>query len=329
MRKIYPVLLSCLIAISAMAQEPEIIIKKCDAGNTPAIDGVVDDVWEYVEGFEMTEYSDPEPTIYEAVWKMVWSDDYLIILVSVDEDNHCDQWCTGKTDWESDRVEFFVDVNEVLWDTLGANPNETPGGPTAGHYQFTGPWQQDITEYSGEALQWPSNNPYNVGYYLEDNYFDYEFGIPWSSLTDITDAVFAPADGKLIGVQVVIVDVDDDDVSTRKFLNWKDIDAWDNMDSAGVIQLSEASVMGIYDHKAIKTINVYPNPAKDYITIDTEPGKAMEIRIFNAIGQEVLWIDKYNGARIHLAGLKTGLYYAAVYDKKHKLLGKNKFTIIK
>jgi hypothetical protein len=331
MGKIYPILLLCLFAISVIAQDPEITIRKCiDAETTPVVDGTVDDVWDYVDGYQMEETQDPPASIYEGVWKMMWSDESLFVLVSVDDDNHCDQWCTGLNDWESDRVEFFIDVNEVLWDTLGANPNEVPGGPTAGHYQFTGPWTQDITEYSGEASQWPSNNPYNIGYYIEGDYFDYEFGIPWSSLVDCTSVVFAPADGKMIGIQVVMVDVDGDDVSTRKFLNWKDIDAWDNMDSAGVIILSDAPVnTGIFDKEALMTIEVYPNPAKDYITINTEPGKATEVRIYNTIGQEVLWIEKYNGARIYLASLKTGVYYAVVYDNKRKLLGKNRFTIIK
>ena len=127
-----------------------------------------------------------------------------------------------------------------------------------------------------------------------------------------------------------MTDVDESDVSTRKFLEWWDVSAWDNMDSAGVIELSDAPInTGIFDYEAITTISVYPNPAKDYITIDTETGKALEVIILNSIGQEVLRIEKYYGTRINLAGIKTGLYYVTVYNNKHKLLGKNKFTIIK
>ena len=329
MKKIYPLLLSCLIAISAMAQETDVVIRKCvDEGSTPVIDGTIDDVWDYAEAYEMLEWSDNEPTIYEASWKMMWSDETLFLLVSVDDDNHCDQWCTGLTDWESDRLEVYFDVNEVLWDGYGANPDA--GGPTTGHYQFTGPWQQDVEQYSGEAQQWPSNNPFNYGYFLAGDYFDYEFGIPWTSLVDSNGVAFAPADGKLFGFQILMTDVDESDVSTRKFLEWWDVSAWDNMDSAGVIELSDAPInTGIFDYEAITTISVYPNPAKDYITIDTETGKALEVIILNSIGQEVLRIEKYYGTRINLAGIKTGLYYVTVYDNKQKLLGKNKFTIIK
>jgi len=331
MRKIYTLLLPCLIAMSVIAQEPNVTIRKCvDEETTPVIDGTVDDVWDYVEGNVMEEYGEPEPSIIEAIWKMMWSDESLIIYVSVDDDNHCDRWCTNLEDWQSDRVEIYLDVNEVLWDGLGANPDVTPGGPSSGHYQFTTPWEQDAEEATGTSNQWPSDNPYDWGYYLDGDYFDYEVSIPWTSLVDSTGVAFTPADAKIFGFQILMTDVDASDVNTPKYLHWcENVSPWDNMDSAGVIQLSEASVTGIYNHEAIKTINVYPNPARNYITISAEMGTATEVRIYNTVGQEVLWIEKYNGERIYLAGLKTGLYYAVVYDNKRRLLGKNKFTIIK
>jgi hypothetical protein len=329
MRQIFTLLLLCLISISAMAQEPELTIRKCiDEATTPLIDGTVDEVWNYVDGTEIAQYSSPAPTINEASFKMMWSDTSLMILISIDDDSHCDQWCTNLQDYESDRVEILIDVNEVLWDGLGASPEQ--GGPTSGHYQYYSQWQQGEDQYNGIVTQWPSNNPYSIGYLIDENYFDHEFSIPWTSLADCTGVAFAPADGKLIGIQIVMVDVDDDDVNTRKYLNWKAINAWVNMDNAGVIQLSDAPVnTGIFNHEAKSTIRVYPNPAKNYITIDTEPGNAMEVKIYNSIGQEVLCIEKYNGERIYLAGLETGLYYITVYNNKRKLSGKNKFTIIK
>jgi hypothetical protein len=261
---------------------------------------------------------------------MMWSDTSLIILISIDDDSHCDQWCTNLQDYESDRVEILLDVNEVLWDGLGANPEQSPGGPSSGHYQYYSQWKQGEEQYSGTVTQWPTNNPYSIGYLIDENYFDHEFSIPWTSLTDCTGVAYTPANGKLIGVQIVMVDVDNDDVNTIKYLNWKAINAWVNMDNAGVIELSDAPVnTGIFNHVAINTIKVYPNPAKNYITIDAEPGKATEVRIYNTIGQEVLCVEKYNGNRIYLTGFKTGLYYAVIYDNKRKVLGKNKFTIIK
>jgi hypothetical protein len=331
MRQIYTLLLLYLISISAITQEPDLTIRKCiDESTTPLIEGTIDEVWNYVDETELSDYSSPAPTILEAAWKMMWSDTSLIILISIDDDSHCDQWCTNLNDYESDRVEVLIDVNEELWDGLGANPEQSPGGPSSGHYQYYSQWQQGEDQYSGVVTQWPSNNPYSIGYLITDNYFDHEFSIPWTSLADCTGVAFTPADGKLIGIQIVMVDVDNDDVNTIKYLNWKAINAWVNMDNAGVIKLSDAPVnTGIHNLAAINTIKVYPNPAKNYITIDTEPGNTMEVIIYNSIAQEVLCIEKYNGERIYLAGLKTGLYYVTVYDNRRKLFGKNKFTIIK
>lgn len=65
------------------------------------------------------------------------------------------------------------------------------------------------------------------------------------------------------------------------------------------------------------SVFVYPNPAKEKITIQTNE----DIFIFNSLGQIVKQVNKAKGERnISISDLPKGVYYIKVREKKQKLI---------
>ena len=62
-------------------------------------------------------------------------------------------------------------------------------------------------------------------------------------------------------------------------------------------------------------LSIYPNPAKDYLFVETSSLQNAQIEIFDAIGkriskQQFLQSNKY---RVNLQGLKKGIYYIRIF----------------
>ncbi len=59
------------------------------------------------------------------------------------------------------------------------------------------------------------------------------------------------------------------------------------------------------------SINIYPNPASDYITIDTEI--KVEVSIFSMTGQAIIPPSNYfPGQEISLSGIPNGTYVLTI-----------------
>ena len=62
---------------------------------------------------------------------------------------------------------------------------------------------------------------------------------------------------------------------------------------------------------------VYPNPAKDLITIDIPSKGNATIEVYNVLGSKVKTYNHENGAvaKIDIADLQKGVYFIRVNDK--------------
>lgn len=327
MKKLSAFLVLCLFVLSAMAQDAT--IKKFPGSNVPVIDGTIDASWDGVDENEITvnvgndantdNDGDPLPTLDYASWKMAWNDTAVFILISAEDDNFCNEWCTSKTDWESDRIELFFNVNsaDMLDDSLGAI-----NGPGNGTMQITSPWVQDADQAAAHFTNWQSL-VFNYGYVIDGDAYDYEFAIPFTTLTNADGNAYVPSDGSQFGFQVAICDVDLADVANRKFLNWIDCDAWTSMHNAGIIEISDEEIsVGIYNYE-ITSINMYPNPASTSVTIDAVFD---EIEINNIIGQKVLSIQNIQSEIVDISNLETGIYFISIYNN-NELIGSNRLVI--
>jgi hypothetical protein len=74
----------------------------------------------------------------------------------------------------------------------------------------------------------------------------------------------------------------------------------------------------------VKEFTLYPNPAKDMITIFTNDSERYSFKIYSAAGQFVLNTTEKT---INLSGWSSGEYFLSIYDDNHSLIGTKKFII--
>ena len=88
--------------------------------------------------------------------------------------------------------------------------------------------------------------------------------------------------------------------------------------------------VGIDEHSLADKVKVYPNPAKDNITIHTQIVEADNVQLIDALGRlaGVYKIQNYD-ANINTAAFAEGIYFYELRDKKNKILTKGKFNVIK
>ena len=65
-----------------------------------------------------------------------------------------------------------------------------------------------------------------------------------------------------------------------------------------------------------ETITIYPNPAKEHITISGEPGNELEVHMYDMQGRLILKKQIGNHETINVSHLDPGLIFLRVIDKK-------------
>ena len=96
-------------------------------------------------------------------------------------------------------------------------------------------------------------------------------------------------------------------------------------DSGYVIVNQPLGSLGTNDNDDLFSINIFPNPTADFITIDNSSVKEIMFKIVNVNGQTVIDnIDSKNGTTVDLTNLKSGIYYLKPKNKDlqkvHKLI---------
>ncbi len=318
MRKIYTVFLACIFTVAAFSQDATFY--KLPAGCALVIDGVADDVWAEVDAFNIEKpYMTEQPTLDLCTWQAVWNDTAIMVLITVQEDNWCPMWCSGATDWQSDKPEVYFDVNDTLGDGIG------PSASGSGHYQFApGPTE-------GELELTVFSATYGYGYVIDDPDETWEYSVLLEGLTDHIGVSLDPTVIDTIGFDVTFIDRDEGDADRKRAVWMQDgngvpaDEAWNTMDGAGKVVFSTDEVVcatGLVTNK-VTNFSVYPNPAVDYLQIEANFN---EVVITNIIGQEALILRDVKGTRIDISSLESGLYFISLYNNS-KYIGTAKFTV--
>ncbi|MFC2138163.1 choice-of-anchor D domain-containing protein, partial [Bacteroidota bacterium] len=242
----FSLILINVLCISILAQDA--YFTKLPSGQAPVIDGIKESLWDGVELHNInTDYVGESPTLDSATWQAVWNDTAIFILVYVEDDIHCDQWCTGNSDWQSDGVEIYFDVNVGNLDD-GNGPMNQPNG----HIQFA--WgdigfQQDVDQNFFYGMSWMDlyvSSAYNIS----DPDYTYEFAIPFSSLVSDNNDTLNPYNFSTFGFDVYIIDADGAG-DPRDRAVWKNNgninEAYVNMDDCGEVIFCE----GVFGHAKI------------------------------------------------------------------------------
>ncbi len=169
--------------------------------SAPVIDGTIEALWNNYAPYSLDQVPVgviSGPADASAVFRTMWDDTHLYIMVEVTDDVLRDE---GGNQWDDDGVEIFID--------MGNTKNATYG---AGDYQFAFVYNRSvITEYKHNAIAGVTfaQGSRPDGYLME-------ISIPWSTLGGV------PNHGDLIGFDV---HVNDDDGEGGDFLRDSKI-AW-------------------------------------------------------------------------------------------------------
>lgn len=224
---------------------PDATLYRFPFGNSPVIDGKIDQVWYDVDQYEVQladqiNVDGGLPTYDLVTWRAAWNYTYIYVLLEVEEDDFYPHYEAGSTiTWEYDRPEIYLDVNVgELNDGLG------PVSTNSGHIQFAPGFFEGDNPYVNGDYTWD-------GYYFKYDYridgSDYicEFALDISHLVDKYGDPLNPASEPVIGFDVCMIDRDENDQG-RRFAVWKNTGedgmSWDNMDKCGEVAFSTEEI---------------------------------------------------------------------------------------
>ena len=192
--------LSVIHTVQAQWSPKSVTVDK--SASSPNVDGIVDLVWNSVDAQAINQVWKPGDLGEESVsfgvdgatFKALWDDDYIYILVEVDDDNHWNHLDAGVTSWQADKPELYFDVNETRIDNLGPSVGGT------GHYQFAPSFDPAEAKNGFEAAFVVDL----LGPYV------YEYAIPLGTLVDKNgNGGLDPTTRTTIGFDITILDLDE------------------------------------------------------------------------------------------------------------------------
>jgi hypothetical protein len=220
---------------------PDAVFYRFPYGNTPVIDGYIDRIWNDIEENvielpqEIINLAGP-PTLDLVKWKAAWDDEYIYVMIKVEEDDFYPHYVAGSPyNWEYDRPEIYLDLNTGdLDDGLG------PINANSGHIQIAPGFFEGENPYVNGNLTWD-------GYYIKYDYkvddpdYGCEFALDINYLLDKYGEPLNPSSEPTIGFDVCIIDRDLGDAGPRAAVwrnNGEYSDCWSNMDNCGEVAFS-------------------------------------------------------------------------------------------
>jgi len=112
---------------------------------------------------------------------------------------------------------------------------------------------------------------------------------------------------------MVIEDFDYDGYNDIAFVN--------NIDDRVDWYENEWDVLGVSDNE-LSSINIYPNPAKDILNIQSSNNEYLNISIYNVLGIEIITTSLNSNNSIDISGLQSGMYFVKLegISETHKFL---------
>ena len=118
-----------------------------------------------------------------------------------------------------------------------------------------------------------------------------------------------------IGHNYDLMSVRDDLLSHRLWLTKAFYNSPDDFKSSGEYPLSFSKTISI-SQKGKLNVKIYPNPAKENITIDLGEAENATIRLVDILGKEILLKSGQSGqVSLNLSNLSSGVYFAEIKVK--------------
>lgn len=91
--------------------------------------------------------------------------------------------------------------------------------------------------------------------------------------------------------------------------------------SGAVVVVNTTSTEGIVNGQ----INIYPNPASQYIVVETNEANVVFARIMDVSGRVLTAVNVQNQAQINIENLANGLYFLQFSNREGEVVGQTKF----
>lgn len=303
---LYPLVLFAVIANTTLfAQKPIADIPY--VSSQPIIDGQMEDWWANVPKHNVDKpFQSETPSLNSATWQAAWNIDGLYFLAEVDDDVWLPYWFSG-IEWNTDKIELFVDFAEPPVNGMGAKDGE-------GHY---GLWEHPQETNPGESeLRTTGIDNDTIIVYFSSAYdgngiHSVEYFIPaeWC-LNQNREAIFLKH-GTIIGFDVVVVDNDNDNNGRMRAV-WANTGAtdenWNTMDDVGFITLT-GGPSTLHTSKS-DTYEIYPNPVSNMVSIELNSNIYHTLNVFTAEGKRVKTIALFNTKKceLNVSELQNGFY---------------------
>ena len=211
-------------------------------------------------------------------------------------------------DWDSAELQagfglFFVDDDHLMSDCSWINACD----PDEFDLYNDGEWHHAVVTYNVEAttmtiyvdnMLYAENAEFDIaGAVAEDGYNveDDNVKLGFTSGTFPEDVASQAYDGLMDDFRIFSVTLTAEEVG----------------------EIFEFEPTGIINSVALNQLSVYPNPASDFIQINTD---SRNVSIYNAVGSLVQSMNNYHGERIAVGHLSNGMYMIKTDDSIAKVI---------
>ena len=102
-------------------------------------------------------------------------------------------------------------------------------------------------------------------------------------------------------------------------------DIWLGHVSGDLYKLSLSQLLSLHEpSENSSSVDIFPNPADDYLIVQSKNNSATHIEMYNCIGEKVL-SDNLSSAKIYIGNLAQGIYFVKVFEMG-KLAGLRKIV---
>ena len=80
--------------------------------------------------------------------------------------------------------------------------------------------------------------------------------------------------------------------------------------------LASKSPLSVSENEISNSVKLYPNPARDFITIESKSVKLSSVDMYNVLGAKVLSTELSNNNRVNVSNLGKGVYFMKLYAEE-------------
>ena len=263
---------------------------------------------------------------FAAFMKVAWTDNGLYMQVSVTDEDILNT--DEEQPWANDNLEYHFDMGN---ERDGSSTEDAFDNYDPNNFQYRSIPYQTWQTGSTPAPSWTDiavatydyfgSGTVKIGYLLEMNF-------PWATLNTSSGLTFTP-ESDTLAFDLKVSDVDADESSAT--LSWSSYTHNEQYKSdAEYGQCTMVISTGINNNLADEmTLNVYPNPASDKLTVEMKEVENATLSIMDMIGRTVYTkkMDYINGSiDIDLSSVGKGMYIVTLQNE-NRVLKRTKIII--